>query len=62
MEQFVFLDSVSFLPCVFRNLPETFSRTLSKSWYYHYFNTQENLKYLSPNPEISYYGLNEMSE
>jgi len=34
----------------------------SKSWYPHYFNTEENLDYVGPIPHISYYGVNEMSK
>jgi len=44
MEHSVFLDSVSFLPCLLRNLPEAYGLTASKSWYPHYFNTEENLE------------------
>jgi len=43
MEHLVFLDSVSFLPCQLRKLPEAFGLTASKSWYPQYFNTEENL-------------------
>jgi len=39
MEHLVFLDSVSFLPCALRKLPEVFGLSASKSWYPHYFNT-----------------------
>jgi len=62
MVHLVFLDSVSFLPCSLRKLPETFGLTDSKSWYPHYFNTEENLDYVGPIPDASYYGANEMSE
>jgi hypothetical protein len=33
MEHLVFLDSVSFLPCALRKLPEAFGLTAAKSWY-----------------------------
>ena len=62
MEHLVFLDSVSFLPCSLRKLQEAFGLTASKSWYPHYFNTEENLDYVGPIPDASYYGANEMSE
>jgi len=39
IEHLVFLDSVSFLPCALRKLPEAYGLTASKSWYPHYFNT-----------------------
>jgi len=42
MEHLVSLDSVSFLPCSLRMLPDAFGLTASKSWYHHYFNTEEN--------------------
>ena len=32
MEHLVFLDSVSFLPCTLRKLPEAFGLTAIKSW------------------------------
>jgi len=62
MEHVVFPDSVSFVTCAFRKLPETFCLQASKSWYPHYFNTVENLHYVRPNPDISYYGVNEIKE
>jgi len=62
VEHLVFIYSVSFLPCALRKLPEAFGLTTSKSWYPHYSNTGENLKYVGPIPDISYYGANEMRE
>ena len=62
MDHLVFLDSVSFLPCALRKLPEGFGLQASKSWYPHYFNTVENLNYAGPIHDISYYGVNEMKE
>ena len=62
MEHLVLLDSVSFLPCPLRKLPEAFGLTASKSWYPYYFNTEENLDYLGPIPDVSHFGVNEMSE
>jgi len=62
MGHLVFLNSVSFLPCSLRKLPEAFGLTASKSWYPHYFNTEENLDYIGPISDASYYGANEMSE
>jgi len=62
MEHLVFLDSVSFLRCPLRKPPEAFGLTASKSRYPHYFNTEENLDYVGPIPDVSYYGMNEMSE
>ena len=60
MKHLVFLNSVSFLPCALRKLPEAFGLQATKSWYPHYFNTEENLDYFGPMPDISYYGVDEM--
>ena len=62
IEPLDFLDRVSFLSCFLRKLPETFGLSASKSWYHHYFNTEENLNFVGPIPDVSYYGVNEMSE
>jgi len=62
MEHLFFLDSVSFLPFTLRKLPDTIGLSASKSWYPHYFNTEENQVYVGPIPDISYYGVKEMSE
>jgi len=61
MEHLVFLDSVSFLPCALRKLPDAFIISASKSWYPHYFNTRVKLNYVSPIPDI-YYGVHDMRE
>jgi len=62
LEHRVFLDSVSFLPCPLRKLSEAFGMTASKSWYPYYFNTEENLDYVGPMLDASFYGVNEMGE
>jgi len=41
LDHLVFLDNVSILPCEFRNLPEAFVLSASKSLYTHYFNTEK---------------------
>jgi hypothetical protein len=46
METLVFLDSVSFLPCSLRTLPDAFGLTASKLWYPNSFSTKENLNYV----------------
>jgi len=61
LEHLVFLDSVSFIPCLLRKLPEANGLTASKSWYPHYYNTEEKLDYIGP-IHVSYYGVNEMSQ
>jgi hypothetical protein len=50
------------LPCALRKLPESFGLQVTKSWYPHYFNAEENLHYVGPMPDISYYGVDEMGE
>ena len=62
IEHLDFLNSVSFLPCALPKLPEAFGLSASKSWYPHYFNTEENLNYVGPIPDVSCYGVNEISE
>jgi hypothetical protein len=54
-------DFLSYL-CEQRKLPDAFGLTSSKSWYPHYFNTNENLKYIGRIPHVSFYGLCEMGE
>jgi len=61
MEHLVFLDSLSFIPCPLRKLSEAFGLTATKSCYPHYFNTEKNLDYVGPIPDVSYYGVNEMN-
>jgi hypothetical protein len=61
MEHVVFLDSISFIPCSLRKLPEAFGLQVSKSWYPHYFNTEENLDYFGTIPDIMYCGVDDMS-
>jgi len=60
-EHLVFSDSVSFLPCALPKLPEAFGLQSSKSWYPHCFHKEENLHYVAPLPDMSYYGVDEMS-
>jgi len=62
MEYLVFLDRVSFLPCPLLKLPGDFWLMACKSLYPHYFKTEENLDYIGPIPDVSYYGVNEMLE
>jgi hypothetical protein len=61
MEHLVFLDSVSFLLCALRKLHEAFGLQATKSWYPHYFSTEENLDNVGPMPHIFYYGVDEIS-
>jgi hypothetical protein len=61
MEHLVFLDSVSFLPCALRKLPEAFGLSASKSWYPHDFNTSANMHYVGKMPH-SFYGADAISD
>ena len=62
IQQLVFRDSVSFLPCPLLKLPEAYGLTACKSWYPHYFNPEENIDYIGPIPGVTYYGVNEMGK
>ena len=50
MEHLTFIDSISFMPCSLRKLPEAFGLNATKSWYPHYFNTEENMNYVGEIP------------
>ena len=53
IEHMLIIDSVSYLP-------EAFGLPVNKFWYPHYFNTNTNLKYVGPIPDVSYFGVDEM--
>jgi hypothetical protein len=61
VEHLTFIDSISFMPCSLRKLPEAFRLTVTKSWYPHYFNTKENMNYVGGILDVSYYGADAMS-
>jgi len=52
MEHMVFLNGVSYLLFPVCKLPEAFSVMASKSWYFHYFNTEENLNNIGSIPDV----------
>jgi len=62
MQHIHFLDSVSYLPMPLRKVPETFGLSTQKTWFSHYWNTEANLDYVGPIPDIKYFGADEMSE
>jgi hypothetical protein len=62
VEYLHFLDSISYLPLPLRKLPQAFDLSATKSWYPHFFNTKENVDYVGPIPDISYYGAEAMSD
>jgi hypothetical protein len=61
-EHLHFLDSVSYLPMPLRKLPQAFGLSATKSWNPHFFNTKDNMDYVGPIPDISYYGADAMSD
>jgi len=62
MEHFFFLDRNSVLPCTLSKLFQSYGLSASKLWYPHHFNTEENLDYIGPKLDVSYYGVNGMGE
>ena len=46
------ISRVLFLPCAWRKLPEAFRLSATKSCYPHCFNTEENLHYVGPIPNV----------
>ena len=56
----MFINSVSYLPMPLRNLPEAFGLSVTKSWYPQYLNTNTNLNYVGPIPDVSNYGVEEI--
>jgi len=61
MEHLTFIYSISCMPCSLRKLSEAFGLTAAKSWYPHYFYTNENMNYVGEIPDVSYYGADAMS-
>jgi hypothetical protein len=48
------------MPLQLRKLPGEFGLTATMSWYPHLFNTDENLDYIGPILDKSFYGVNDM--
>jgi hypothetical protein len=61
-EHLHFLDSISYLPMPLRKLPQAYGLSDTMSWYPHFFNTKENMDYVGPIPDISFYGADAMSD
>ena len=57
----LFIDSVSYLPMPLSKLPDAFGLSITKSWYPNYYNKNMNLDYVGPIPDVSYFGVYEMS-
>jgi hypothetical protein len=62
VETVTWLDSLNYLAMTLRKLPMAFGLTVEKSWYPHLFNTKENLNYVGPAPDVSYYEVDQMHE
>ena len=62
VEKVTWLDSLNYLPMPLRKLPKAFGQTAQKSWYPHLFNTRENMNYVGPAPDVSYYDIDQMDE
>ena len=61
IEHKLFIDSVSYLHMPLRKLPEAFGLDTTNSWYPHNFNKNTHLDYVWPIPEVSYFGVDQMS-
>jgi hypothetical protein len=61
-ENVTWLDSLTYLAMPLRKLLEAFGLTSHKSWYPHLFNTRENMNYVGPAPDVSYYDVHQMHE
>jgi hypothetical protein len=62
VENVTWLDSLNYLAMPLRKLPEEFGLTSAKSWYPHLFNTAENMDFVGPASDVSYYDVDEMHE
>ena len=62
VENIAWLGSLNYLAMPLRTLSKAFYLTAKKSWYTHLFNTAENLNYVGPAPDVSYYNVYQMRE
>jgi DNA polymerase type B, organellar and viral. len=62
VENVTCLDSPNCLVMPLRKLSDAFWLTTEKSWYPHLFNTAENTDYAGPEPDILYYGMDQMRQ
>jgi hypothetical protein len=62
VENVTWFDNLNYLAIPLRKLPDAFGLSVEKSWYPHLFNTNENMNYVGPVPDVSYYGLDQMHE
>ena len=61
VEGMTWLDSLNYMAIPLRKLAEAFGLASVNSWYPHLFNTAENMNYVGPMPDVSYYGLDQTS-
>ena len=61
IQHMLFIDRFSYLPMPLRNLPEAFGLDATKSWFHHYFNKNTKLDYVGPIPDVTHFGVDEMS-
>ena len=62
VENVTWIDTLNYIAMPLRKLPEAFDLTAQKSWYPHLFNTTENMSYVGPAPDVSYYDIDHMNE
>ena len=62
VEKVTWLDSLNYLVMPLRTLPEACGLTAQKSRFPHLSNTTENMSYVGPAAEFSYYGIDQMHE
>jgi hypothetical protein len=62
VENVTWLNSLNYLAMPLRKLPEAFGLSAQKSWYPHLFNTAENMDYVGPAPDASYYAVDQMHQ
>ena len=61
VEGMTWLDSLNYMAIPLRKQAEAFGLASKNSWCPHLFNTAENMNYVVPMPDASYYGLDQMS-
>jgi hypothetical protein len=57
VENVTWLDSLNYMPMALRKLPEASGLSAGKLWNPHLHNTAENMIYVGPAPDVSYYSV-----
>ena len=60
VENVTWLDSLNYLAMPLRKLSEALGLKAQKPWYPHLFNTTENINYVGPVPDVSYYDIDQI--